>query len=66
MAEKLPSVIELAAVSGHKILMVLKRYYRPSAMDLAKNWGDFTSAFVCGADKRVFQQGIDTGMLIDA
>jgi integrase len=39
MAEKLPNVIELAAVSGHKSLMVLKRYYRPSAMDLAKKLG---------------------------
>ena len=39
MAEKLPNVIELAAVSGHKSLMVLKRYYRPSAMDMAKKLG---------------------------
>jgi integrase len=39
MAEKLPNVIELAAVSGHKSLMVLKRYYRPSAVDLAKKLG---------------------------
>ena len=39
MAEKLPNVIELAAVSGHKSLMVLKRYYRPSAMDLALKLG---------------------------
>lgn len=39
IAEKLPNVIELAAVSGHKSLMVLKRYYRPSAMDLAKKLG---------------------------
>lgn len=39
MAEKLPNVIELAAVSGHKSLMVLKRYYRPSAMDLARKLG---------------------------
>lgn len=39
MAEKLPNVIELAAVSGHKSLMVLKRYYRPTAMDLAKKLG---------------------------
>jgi len=39
MAEKLPNVIELAAVSGHKSLMVLKRYYRPSAIDLAKKLG---------------------------
>jgi integrase len=39
MAEKLPNVIELAAVSGHKSLMVLKRYYRPSAMELALKLG---------------------------
>jgi len=36
MAEKLPNVIELAAVSGHKSLMVLKRYYRPNASELAQ------------------------------
>ena len=39
MAEKLPNVIELAAVSGHKSLMVLKQYYRPSASDLAHKLG---------------------------
>ena len=39
MAEKLPNVIELAAVSGHKSLMVLKRYYRPSAAELAQKLG---------------------------
>lgn len=39
MAEKLPNVIELAAVSGHKSLMVLKRYYRPAAVDLATKLG---------------------------
>lgn len=39
MAEKLPNVIELAAVSGHKSLMVLKRYYRPTAAQLAKKLG---------------------------
>jgi integrase len=39
MAEKLPNVIELAAVSGHKSLMVLKQYYRPSASDLALKLG---------------------------
>ena len=39
MAEKLPNVIELAAVSGHKSLMVLKRYYRPSAAELASKLG---------------------------
>ena len=39
MAEKLPNVIELAAVSGHKSLMVLKRYYHPKAQDLALKLG---------------------------
>ena len=39
MAEKLPNVVELAAVSGHKSLMVLKRYYSPSPLDLAKKLG---------------------------
>ncbi len=39
MSEKLPNVIELAAVSGHKSLMVLKRYYRPTAAELAKKLG---------------------------
>lgn len=39
MAEKLPNVIELAAVSGHKSLMVLKQYYRPSASELANKLG---------------------------
>jgi integrase len=39
MAEKLPNVIELAAVSGHKSLMVLKRYYRPDASELARKLG---------------------------
>ena len=39
MAEKLPNVIELAAVSGHKSLMVLKHYYRPMAIELAKKLG---------------------------
>lgn len=39
MAEKLPNVIELAAVSGHKSLMVLKRYYRPTAAMLAQKLG---------------------------
>ena len=39
IAEKLPNVIELAAVSGHKSLMVLKRYYRPTALELAQKLG---------------------------
>ena len=39
MAVKLPNIIELSAVSGHKSLMVLKRYFRPSPLDLAKKLG---------------------------
>jgi integrase len=39
MAERLPNVIELAAVSGHKSLMVLKRYYHPKPQDLALKLG---------------------------
>ena len=39
LAEKLPNVIELAAVSGHKSLMVLKQYYRPDASELARKLG---------------------------
>ncbi|MEY4644427.1 MAG: hypothetical protein RLZZ596_1258 [Pseudomonadota bacterium] len=39
MAEKLPNLIELAAVSGHKSLMVLKSYYRPTPAELAKKLG---------------------------
>jgi len=39
MAEKLPNVIELAAVSGHKSLMVLKRYYHPKPQHLALKLG---------------------------
>ncbi len=39
MAQKLPNVIELAAVSGHRSLTMLKRYYHPSATDLAHKLG---------------------------
>lgn len=39
MASKLPNVIELAAVSGHKSLRMLQRYYHPRAEDLAKKLG---------------------------
>lgn len=39
LATKLPNLIELAAVSGHKSLTMLKRYYHPNAMDLAKKIG---------------------------
>lgn len=39
MAEKLPNLIELSAVTGHKSLSMLKRYYHPSAEDLAHKLG---------------------------
>lgn len=39
LAEKLPNVIELSAVTGHKDLRMLKRYYHPKAEDLAKKLG---------------------------
>lgn len=39
LAQKLPNVIELAAVSGHRSLAMLKRYYHPSATDLARKLG---------------------------
>ena len=39
LAEKLPNVLELAAVTGHKDLRMLKRYYHPKAEDLARKLG---------------------------
>ncbi len=39
LAEKLSNVLELAAVTGHKDLRSLKRYYHPRAEDLAKKLG---------------------------
>jgi len=39
MADKLPNVIELAAVTGHRSIQMLKRYYHPSAKALAKKLG---------------------------
>lgn len=39
LAERLPNVIELAAVTGHKDLRMLKRYYHPRAEDLARKLG---------------------------
>ncbi len=39
LAEKLPNVIELAAVTGHKDLRMLQRYYHPRPEDLAKKIG---------------------------
>jgi len=39
LALKLPNVIELAAVTGHKDLRMLSRYYHPRVEDLAKKLG---------------------------
>lgn len=39
MAEKLDNVLELSAVTGHKTLSMLKRYYHPRAKDLARKLG---------------------------
>lgn len=36
MADKLSNVLELSAVTGHRDLRMLKRYYHPRAEDLAK------------------------------
>jgi integrase len=39
LAEKLTNILELSAVTGHKDLRMLKRYYHPKAEDLAKKIG---------------------------
>lgn len=39
IAEKLSNILELASVTGHKNLQMLKRYYHPRAEDLAKKLG---------------------------
>lgn len=39
LAEKLPNVIELAAVTGHQTIQMLKRYYHPKAETLARKLG---------------------------
>ena len=39
LATRLPNLIELAAVSGHKSLTMLKRYYHPTAKELAHKLG---------------------------
>lgn len=39
LSEKLSNVLELSAVTGHKDLRMLKRYYHPRAEDLAKKLG---------------------------
>jgi integrase len=39
MASKLPNVIELAAVTGHQTIQMLRRYYHPDAQVLAQKLG---------------------------
>lgn len=39
LADKLPNLVELSAVTGHKTMQMLKRYYHPKAEDLAKKLG---------------------------
>lgn len=39
LAQKLPNLIELSAVSGHKSLAMLKRYYHPDPRMLAEKLG---------------------------
>jgi len=39
LAEKLSNILELSAVTGHKDVRMLKRYYHPRAEDLAKKLG---------------------------
>ena len=39
LAKKLPNLVELSAVSGHKSLKMLQRYYHPNAEELAKKLG---------------------------
>jgi integrase len=39
LAEKLSNVLELSAVTGHRDLRMLRRYYHPRAEDLAKKLG---------------------------
>jgi integrase len=39
LAEKLPNVVELSVVSGHKSLAMLKRYYHPNPQQLALKLG---------------------------
>ena len=39
LADKLSNVLELSAVTGHRDLRMLKRYYHPRAEDIAKKLG---------------------------
>lgn len=39
LAKRVPNVVELAAITGHKDLRMLQRYYHPDAEDLARKLG---------------------------
>ena len=39
IAERLDNILELSAVTGHKDVRMLKRYYHPNASYLAKKLG---------------------------
>ena len=39
LAEKLQNVLELSAVTGHKDLKSLKRYFNPRAAEMARKLG---------------------------
>lgn len=39
LSERLDNILELSAVTGHKTVQMLKRYYHPRATDLAKKLG---------------------------
>ncbi|MCE1182498.1 MAG: hypothetical protein LWW81_09375 [Rhodocyclales bacterium] len=39
MARKVPNVVELASVTGHSSLQMLKRYYHPHAEEIALKLG---------------------------
>ena len=38
LAKKLPNVVELADITGHKKLDQLKRYYQPDPAELARKF----------------------------
>ncbi|CAO3418918.1 hypothetical protein [Azospirillum doebereinerae] len=39
ISKKLSNILELSAVTGHKSIQVLKRYYNPDANELALKLG---------------------------
>lgn len=39
ISERLDNILELSAVTGHRTVQMLKRYYHPRAIDLAKKLG---------------------------